>query len=108
MKYISNNFSLSMLSGGASDIKVIPIDSLQLAGAIAKESKSVVNNVDVASVFSSVLKTDIIYSKYDLIIEDGDEVLVGQYKGPSLSEGCTDLPDGAEIRWFLILTEYTN
>lgn len=33
------------------------------------------------------------------------QMLVAQYRGPRLPEGCTALPEGAEIEWWLITTE---
>jgi hypothetical protein len=41
-------------------------------------------------------------SRISVQLDDGDDLIVCQYIGPRLSEGVTVLPEGAELRWYLV------
>lgn len=42
---------------------------------------------------------------WPLDLDTVHRMLVAQYCGPRLPEGCKELPEGAEIEWWLITTE---
>lgn len=46
---------------------------------------------------SSIIGIDIPVNRISNKLADKDEVIVCQYSGPRLPEGCTELPPGAEM-----------
>jgi hypothetical protein len=99
-RYISNAFSLSMLQEGG-DIEIRRVD----AQAWFERERfttvtSVVGHKDTAELFSAVLGRIIVENRVSITLWKGDEILVGQYVGPRLTEGTRVLPDGATILWF--------
>ncbi len=101
MKYIANAFSLNMLEQLSCSIHVkeIPVAS---AMTLAVDYASVVGHPDTAAVFSTVLRVPVSPNRATVALKPGDEVLVGQYRGPRMPEGCKTLPEGAKIDWCLV------
>lgn len=126
--YIGNAFSLSMLDRdvqrGQSGDSIYPpriprpltddavlqvIDAYQRVGTI----ESCIGHPDTAALFSSLLGIELpvnrISVKLDghgitsrVSLDDPPRLLVGQYTGPRLPEGCTTLPEGASIEWWIV------
>jgi hypothetical protein len=42
------------------------------------------------------------FARISVQLKHGDQLIVCQYVGPRLPEGVTVLPEGAEIRWYLV------
>lgn len=98
MKYISNAFSLNMLSQKNATIKTREV-TLEEAKELAPKSYSVVGHSDVAAVMSANLGQPVACNRASVLLQPGDDLLVGQYVGPRLPEGCTELPEGATLTW---------
>jgi hypothetical protein len=100
---ILNAFSLNMLQSLTSIIEVEEI-SLDQAKDIVTDNgiDSAVGHSDTAAVFTEQLGVEVPVNRATIALEKGEKVLVGQYKGPRLPEGCTSLPDGASINWCLV------
>lgn len=107
--YLTNAFSPSMLSetknltfrllSGEEEAKEL----LQyLCVQVDFFPVSAVGHADTASLFSSLLETQVPANRVSVLLKEGDILLVGQYNGPRLPEGCTVLPEGATIRWWLV------
>ena len=123
--YIGNAFSLSMLnrdvqSGHGSDplfppriprpvtddVALAIIDAYQRIGTI----ESCIGHPDTATLFSTLLGIELPVNRISVKLDDTRRVslddpprlLVGQYTGPRLPEGCTTLPDGASIEWWIV------
>lgn len=115
--YIGNAFSLSMLnrdvqSGHGSDPLFPPriprpvtddaalaiIDTYQRVGTI----ESCIGHPDTATLFSTLLGIELPVNRISVKLVDDTRLLVGQYTGPRLPEGCTTLPDGASIEWWIV------
>lgn len=97
--FIGNAFSLNMVS--VSDLTKVQFEPLTLEQAkdyVAKAT-SVVGHADTAVVFSDVLGAAVDFNRCSLTLTQGDTLIVGQYKGPRLEEGCKNLPEGAAIEW---------
>ncbi len=103
---ILNAFSLNMLQSLTSIIEVEEI-SLDQAKDIVTDNgiDSAVGHSDTAAVFTEQLGVEVPVNRATIALEKGEKVLVGQYKGPRLPEGCTSLPDGASINWCLVSVE---
>ena len=111
---IANAFSLNMLPKGDYDHTFSMIEiSLEKAREMVcncKEVKSCVGHADTARIFSTLLDTEVTPNRVAYQMDPdkrafgstSDMLLVGQYSGPRLPEGATQLPLGAEIRWFIV------
>ena len=117
---LANSLSLSMLSnlvppnipngtwskdgevGLAISIKEISADK------IPADAVSVIGHADTAKVLSTVLGREIAFNRVSYTAEHGDRIYVAQYTGPRLPEGATELPEGAEFRFYMIEGVNTN
>lgn len=107
--WITNAFSPSMLDG-TRQLTFGLLSNEKAATGVLRDlcvggdfcPVSAVGHADTAGLFSSLLGVEVPPNRISLRLADGDVLLVGQYNGPRLSEGCTTLPEGATIRWWLI------
>lgn len=101
--YLLNAFSLNMLEDLTATVRFTEIDETWAAAVLAQsEWTSAVGHADTAAVFSDVLGLPVPYNRATVSLKKGDKALVGQYKGPRLPEGATELPEGAEIKWVTV------
>lgn len=107
--YICNAFSLNMLTSPAAEIFTRPlsIEDVQDFNAHAP-LVSVVGHADTAAVFSTVLGFPVSENRISLKLASEDRMIVGQYTGPRLPAGATELPEGATIEWMLVGVRYVN
>lgn len=96
-----NSFSFNMVSAFPVVVKAKEI-SLEEAKVLAADAQSAVGHVDTANVFAEQLDVPVPAARVTVSLHSGDTVLVGQYRGPRLPEGCTTLPAEATIQWLLI------
>lgn len=108
--FITNAFSPSMLedtrnlrflllSGGEEEARKV---LHRLSVEVDFSPVSAVGHADTARLFTSLLGTPVPANRISVTLKMWDILLVGQYNGPRLPEGCTTLPEGASIRWWLI------
>lgn len=115
MKYISNAFSLNMLAvadGNEVIIKEISLSNAQtellefkekVTGVYKRElAYSAIGHADICKIINNLIKTQYKVNRATIGLQHGDVLIVAQYSGPRLPEGTTQLPDGANIRWFKI------
>lgn len=106
MIVIANAFSLNMLSleVGVTDLHICPASpdvirqDIEEAGGFT----SIVGHADTAAIFSSLLGLDVPCNRATFTLEEDHILFVGQYKGPRLPEGATELPDGAKVEWAMV------
>lgn len=55
---------------------------------------------------SKLIGMDIPMNRCSNKIQDGESVIVCQYSGPRLAEGCTELPPGAEMLFIMTTVIY--
>jgi len=101
VKFICNAFSLNMLSS-LTALVVVKELSLHQAKLLAYGVPSAVGHADTARVFENTLGVPVPMQRYSVSLSQGDEIIVGQYSGPRLPEGATELPEGATIKWCLV------
>lgn len=101
MMYITNAFSLNMLSDNSRHEIIAQIITLEEARKMAANCVSAIGHADTAAVFSSVLGVPVQMNRSTLTL-NGDDLLVGQYVGSRLPEGATELPEGATIKWLVV------
>jgi len=70
--------------------------------ALAEGFTSAVGHADTAAVFSSQLGTKVEANRTTVSLSEGDVAVIGQYQGPRLEEGTTNLPEGAKIIWLRV------
>lgn len=113
--YIVNAFSLNMLQNIFNDgksshkIKFHLIHPWMLEGLIMGDKINVVNAIghaDTAYLVAKQFELDGIIlpeaQRINVNVNDCDNLIVAQYTGPRLPEGCTKLPEGAEIKYYSI------
>lgn len=121
--YVSNAFSLSMLDRSAqkgnpmgytprvSDEPLVharvprPVDDPRSAFSALSQGRevvSVVGHANTAAILGQALGVDLATNRVSVKLAAGDTLLVGQYIGPRLPEGATELPEGATIEWWLV------
>jgi hypothetical protein len=102
--YLTNAFSPTMLPREETTVIFVPV-SLGYARYVAQgDFVSGVGHADTAALFSALLDADVPANRISIKLVPGDDTLVvGQYSGPRLPEGCTILPEGAEIVWWSVL-----
>ena len=100
---VANAFSLNMLAlnDGPERLTVTPMHRDQVLEEIEKAGgfTSCVGHADTAAVLTNVLGVEVPCNRATFTLEEGTILIVGQYKGPRLSEGATSLPEGARIEW---------
>ena len=107
MFYITNSFSLNMIKEDLDYGEIVfsiiedPADFVRETEArLGGKAVSAVGHVDTAALFSCVLETEVPAAGTSVILNTEDVLLVGQYKGPRLPEGSTELPAGSKITWY--------
>jgi len=101
--YICNAFSLNMLKSLNVNVAIRPISIQDMRDFNAeKPLESAVGHIGTAQVFSSELGFDVPANRVSLALGPGNRLLVGQYRGPRLEAGATELPQGATIEWALV------
>lgn len=101
--YLLNAFSLSMLSFTETVLR----DTVVSEEAVAHRLRvwgfqSGVGHADTAALFSGCLKVPVEVNRVSVTLQPGDIAIVGQYSGPRLPEGATQLPEGAKLVWHAV------
>lgn len=114
--FICNALSLNMLSDwrmtDADAVSVLSVQPVADPVAWLAESEtrhgpavSAVGHADTARVFSSLLNREVPPNRANVVLDGDTELLVGQYVGPRLPEGATELPPGAVVRWVAVTVD---
>ena len=100
---IINAFSANMLHSlnAMVSFTALSLDEAQEAMRV-EAPQSAVGHANTAAVFSAVLGEPVAANRVSVTLRRGDKALLGQYRGPRLEEGATELPDGATIEWALV------
>lgn len=104
-KYLVNAFSVNMIPAGGS-ISFTLVSKEEAKSIIAEgDFVSAIGHVDTMAVVNSELGTSFEANRVSVVLNSGDSCLLAQYIGPRLPEGTTELPEGAEIRYFTVDVE---
>ena len=111
MLYVTNAFSDNMINWSehpeiTSTTKVVDYDKISSLLIIRHRNdwKSIVGHADTARLLEADLchAVEIATNRESITIDPAnDQLLIGQYIGPRLQEGTSELPEGASIRWLL-------
>jgi hypothetical protein len=99
MKKIMNAFSLNMLAELPASPLFEEITLEQVRVELADGFESCVGHADTAAVYTDVLGMEVPAVRSTISLVKGEVVVIGQYRGPRLPEGCHILPEGATIQW---------
>lgn len=115
---IGNAFSLNMVDEKLiTRIRFKPLEVTQHPGGAVlstadgkkfypERMESIVGHEGTARLISSILGLDIAFNRASVILnEEIDELVVCQYLGPRLEEGCTELPENAVLNFVLMYFE---
>lgn len=109
MVYISNAFSLSMLSRSdqidPEKARMPRPISLARAKEVAENADvlmSAIGHADTAAMVSAELGLTLDINRISIMLRDGDVLIVAQYVGPRLPEGTKTLPDGARFEYWVV------
>lgn len=116
--YFVNAISLNMVSATAATLTMKELSVEEAAGyllapaecwgdlghrSISPTVVQAVGHADTAALFAKELDLDGIKpSRATVSLKEGDQLIVGQYSGPRLPEGATELPEGAAVRWLMV------
>jgi len=106
MIYLVNAFSLNMLDiNGPVELEVFPLqtedDVLDML-ATYRNFTSAIGHKETADVISNMFSINIEHNRATVKLSKNDVAIVAQYRGPRLEEGATELPKGAEIKFYLV------
>jgi len=109
MLYLMNAISLNMFDiDDTIRIKVVPL-SLEQVKVLVREDKdiliSAIGHEDTARIISNLLGEDIKPNRISVKLTPQDYAIIAQYTGPRLPEGSTKLPEGAEIKFYMVLLQ---
>lgn len=101
---VLNAFSIQMLPNvGSANIRITDVTEEALSGAyINKHLESFLGHEDSARIISQQLRKELPVNRTQSTLAKGEQALVAQYIGPRLPEGSTTLPEGAQIKYFLV------
>ena len=100
-RYVASAFSANMLARSSISAKFTEIKRKRAREELDGRT-SIVGHASTATLLSRELGADVAYNRADVTLDRGDTVLLGQYTGPRLPEGTTELPDGAKVTWILV------
>jgi hypothetical protein len=101
---ITNAFSINMLNDDITlEFERVSLDALKLAlSRWGGQATSAVGHADVAAIFAEQLGMPVPVNRITVEMDTKTTLVVGQYKGPRLPEGTTELPEGAAIEWWTV------
>lgn len=99
MKYLTNAFSIQMLSGD-SRVAFSKISLESAKEALSAGWISAIGHEDTANVLSTMLGMPIAMNRVSVSLGSNDELIVAQVIGGRLPEGATTLPEGVQINFW--------
>lgn len=103
VRWLTDDFSLAMVERDAR-IRVRTLSDPEARG-LAADARCAVACVDTAAVFAHTLDLAIPPQRLLVELAPGDELLVGQLRGPRLPEGARRLPPGVTLTWHQVVCE---
>jgi hypothetical protein len=99
-----NAFSVNML---VAEARTTTVEFERLTAAEARQALSggfvsAVGHEDTARIFGQILGLPVEANRTTIALAAGERAVLGQYIGPRLPEGATELPPGARIDWFRV------
>lgn len=112
MVYITNAFSLQMLTEAQATMDVAPATANEVKEAFTANfpgnAEAAIGHADTARIAAQQLNEadcgatfteDMLYKRIFVELKPGDTLYVLQVIGGRLPEGCTELPEGIQLQW---------
>ena len=96
-KFLTNAFSIQMLSGPA----IIKFEEIALED-IPADVVSAIGHADTAAVLSDLLGFPVPMNRINVALDENTELHVAQLVGGRLPEGATTLPEGFKFKFFRV------
>ena len=97
-----NAFSANMIAHFPASVKFAEVSVEEAVEELSANFDSTVGHNDTAAVFSNLLGLKVEAKRQTVELAKGELAILGQYSGPRLPEGATELPDGAKIVWLKV------
>jgi len=98
-KFLTNAFSIQMLSGPAT----VRFDEIA-PEEIPADVISAVGHADTAAVLTNILGFEVPMNRINVTLDENTELFVAQLVGGRLPEGATTLPEGFKFKFFRVTT----
>ena len=98
-KFLTNAFSIQMLSGPAT----VRFDEIA-PEEIPADVISAVGHADTAAVLTNILGFEVPMNRINVTLDENTELFVAQLVGGRLPEGSTTLPEGFSFKFFRVTT----
>jgi len=97
MKFLTNAFSIQMLSGPAT-VRFDEIDATEVPADVV----SAIGHADTAAVLTNMLGFPVPMNRINVTIDENTELYVAQLIGGRLPEGSTTLPEGFSFKFYRV------
>lgn len=97
MKFLTNAFSIQMLSGPAT-VRFDEIDATEVPADVI----SAIGHADTAAVLTNMLGFPVPMNRINVTIDENTELYVAQLVGGRLPEGSTTLPEGFSFKFYRV------
>ena len=97
MKFLTNAFSIQMLSGPAT-VRFDEIDATEVPADVI----SAIGHADTAAVLTNMLGFPVPMNRINVTIDENTELYVAQLIGGRLPEGSTTLPEGFSFKFYRV------
>ena len=99
---VLNAFSANMIANFPASVNFTEVSVEEVVKLLGNEVDSAVGHADTAAIFSSLLGLKVEAKRQTVELAQGELAILGQYSGPRLQEGATELPEGAKIIWIKV------
>lgn len=96
-KFLTNAFSIQMLSGPAT-VRFEEIDAAEVPADVV----SAIGHADTAAVLTNMLGFPVAMNRINVTIDENTELYVAQLTGGRLPEGATTLPEGFSFKFYKV------
>jgi len=96
-KFLTNAFSIQMLSGPA----IVKFEEIALED-IPADVISAVGHADTANVLTNMLGFPVPMNRINVALDENTELYVAQLVGGRLPEGATTLPEGFSFKFYRV------
>lgn len=97
-KYLTNAFSIQMLSAPTATIRFEEIDATEVPADVV----SAIGHADTANVLTNMLGFPVPMNRVNITIDENTELYVAQLIGGRLPEGATTLPEGFSFKFYKV------
>lgn len=99
---LGNAFSPNMLFDFPVKVAFAEITVPEVVSLLGSDFESVVGHQSTADLFSALLGLQVKANRVSVELSPGEVIVIGQYSGPRLAEGVTELPENATLKWLLV------